>query len=726
VVTLVIAMVTWGGTWPSGKVLGGLAPLDLTIFARFLVTSVALVVVCLLRRESFRLARSSVPWVVAGAALMSAYNYLYLGGLVWGLANKGGVIVTCLNPILTFAITAVVFRRSVGWREAGGLILGAGAGLVLLEVWRFGPAELLSSGNLFFLAAALGWSILTVVSQVGQRQTGYLTFSLWIYLLSTVLNFAILAVRGMHFTVISPGVFWANILYLGGVATAFATTVYFLASRRLGAHRAGSFVFLVPGFAVLTSWLFLREVPQWPTLVGGGVAIAAVYLLNARARRNGPASNRPPGHDRAEALNAVLDRGVAGSLLSSLGRRLNLPRGIVVQAGEAKRLAARYDASAGIALEARQPLHLASVQSHLADLAPSEVYAYSPTQGIPRLRELWRALLVEKNPTLEGVRMTLPTVVPGLTFGVAAAADLFVDPGDVVVVPAPYWDNYDLIFAVRHGARIACWPLFSGGGMDPDALGRLLDAELRRGGSRGAKVVVLFNFPHNPSGYTPTLQEANHLVHILRQHAERGLRVVAVLDDAYYGLVYESEVLRESLFAHLATAHERLLAVKVDGTTKEDLAWGFRIAFVTFAARGLELDQAEALEEKLAGEIRSLVSSSSTPAQSLLVRALSGPDYRREKAAAYEVLATRYRRIREVLGRLHDPDLAVPLPYNSGYYLCLRLERGGADRVRRVLLESEGIGTIAFGDDLLRIAYSAVDTEGIEPMLTSIYGVLSK
>jgi aspartate/methionine/tyrosine aminotransferase/drug/metabolite transporter (DMT)-like permease len=716
---LVVSMVIWGGTWPSGKLVAAVAPFELTVFVRFLLTTAALLAVCLWRREPLALGKSGLLWALAGAVLMTTYNFSFLGGLRWGLAAKGGVIVTCLNPILTFAISAVAFRRRVRSREGVGLALGLAAGAVLIGIWKLGTEDLLRSGNLLFVAAAVSWSSLTVVSQVGQRRAAYLPFSAWVYGLSAAINVAILALRGFPTVTSSPGIFWANVVYLGIMGTAFATTVYFLAARRLGAHRAASFIYLVPVSALLLSWLLLGEVPDWITLAGGAVALVAVYLVNSA-----PAAAQPD--DRAALLNAALDRGSAGALLSALGRRLSMPRGIVVQAGEAKRQAGRFDASAGIALSHRVPLHLSGVQRHLHDLDPAEVYSYSPTQGNPRLREKWRELLLEKNTGLAGAAVTLPTVVPGLTFGISAAADLFVDPGDPVLIPTPFWDNYELVFGVRRSARIVGYPLFD----DADRLSirGLRGALARAGGRPRRKAVLLFNFPHNPSGYSPTEGEAEEIAWVVRRSAERGTRIVAITDDAYFGLAWETSVARESLFSRFAALHENVLAVKVDGTTKEDLAWGFRIAFVTFGGRGLDGAQRDALEEKLMGELRSTVSSTSTPAQTLLLKALEGGEYRRDKAAARDLLEARYRRVRSTLDRLvrEHPGRALPLPYNSGYFVCLRLPRGGADAARRRLLEREGIGTIAFGDELLRVAYAAVDIEGLEPMLEAIYRTLGE
>ena len=112
---------------------------------------------------------------------------------------------------------------------------------------------------------------------------------------------------------------------------------------------------------------------------------------------------------------------------------------------------------------------------------------------------------------------------------------------------------------------------------------------------------------------------------VLREAAEDGRNLVVVTDDAYFGLFYGEDVAQESLFARLAGCHERLLAVKVDGPTKEEFVWGFRTGMLTFGARAFFSDEAlyQALEKKVAGAIRSAVSNCSHVAQSVLAKAMA-------------------------------------------------------------------------------------------------------
>jgi aspartate/methionine/tyrosine aminotransferase len=420
----------------------------------------------------------------------------------------------------------------------------------------------------------------------------------------------------------------------------------------------------------------------------------------------------------ARQLNNVLERTVAGSLLSSRGKRMYFPRGIVSQSAEAKKQAHSLNATAGIAASGGQPLHLSPIRDYIPKLSPEEIFSYAPTAGHPQLRKMWLQEMVGKNPSLRGKMTSLPVVVGGLTHGLTILADLFVDPGDTVVVPDLYWGNYSLIFIDRMEADFRTFSLFSdSGALNCDGLADLLSSLETSG---GAKVVLLLNFPNNPSGYSPNEAEAAQLFDVLAQAADKGTRLLLICDDAYFGLFYEPDIYPQSIFADAADLHENILAAKVDGATKENLVWGFRVGFLTVASKGLRKSEEahEALVQKMMGLVRSSVSSCSILSQNLLLKGMRSPAYEGEKQRVKAILEHRYRRSREILSSLEDP-LRV-MPFNSGYFLCFDTGAVSAEGLRKKLLADCGIGTISIQDRYLRVAYSSVDEERLEELYAAI------
>jgi aspartate/methionine/tyrosine aminotransferase len=415
-------------------------------------------------------------------------------------------------------------------------------------------------------------------------------------------------------------------------------------------------------------------------------------------------------------LNTALEGTVAERLLSALGRRIYFPKGIIAQSFEAKTKAFRANATIGMAYADGKPLVMSAISDSLPKLAPEETVVYAPTAGVEKVRRAWKDQLLLKNPSIKAEHLSLPIVVPGITAGISYSADLFLDAGETIIASDPCWDNYGLIFHDRRDANVKAIPFFSGGpGLDLDAIGKALWSEAEKGPLR-----IILNFPNNPSGYSPTRKEEDALVLLIREIAESGKDVLVLCDDAYFGLFYEEDIIQESIFGRLVNLHERVLAVKLDGPTKEDYAWGFRMAFVTIGSKGLEQGHYEALIKKYMGIIRSSVSCANTPAQYLMLKTMEDERTAAEKEGFFRLLKSRYQVVKQFIAAHPNHPVLSPLPFNSGYFMSFHCKGVEAEVLRKKLLD-RGIGAIAFGEHYLRIAFSAIDEKDIPAVYETIY-----
>ncbi len=417
----------------------------------------------------------------------------------------------------------------------------------------------------------------------------------------------------------------------------------------------------------------------------------------------------------AQAANAVLEKDCPKvfGMLSRRGKRFFFPsKGILAQGAEAKQKAKTANATVGIATENGAPMHLACIHRYYQGLTPNEIYDYAPSYGRPDLRAAWAKKQRAETPGLAGLPLSTPVVTNALTHGLGLAGDLFLDPGDIALSSDLMWENYNLSWETRLEATFDYFPFFD------DALTGYnlpaFTAALAR--HRGKKLVVSLNFPNNPSGYSPTKAEAEGIAKALTAEAEAGTKLVVVVDDAYYGMFYDASCEVESLFGRLAAASENLLAVKVDGATKEEFVWGLRVGFITFGVKNGTPAAYKALEDKTAGLIRSYVSNISNPGQSIVLKSLNDPDFRRQQAEKVAVLRGRAAVVAKECRRPEYAELWDVYPFNSGYFMCLRLKGAEADAVRTRLLDEHGVGTIALGKGDLRVAFSCL-TEAQVPVV---------
>lgn len=420
----------------------------------------------------------------------------------------------------------------------------------------------------------------------------------------------------------------------------------------------------------------------------------------------------------AESLNAEISANNCRvfNMLSQQGKAIFFPsKGILGQGAEAK--GAEINATIGTALEDDgSPLTLPCVQSALN--LPKSSFLYSPSFGDPNLRAAWKEQIIRKNPSIQGKKFSSPVVTAALTHAISCAAYLFLDEGDEVILPDLYWDNYELVFENGKNAKLRTFNTFKNGGFDTEALRNALQGN--------GKKVLLLNFPNNPTGYTATEQEAEEIANILKETAEKGTPVVALLDDAYFGLVYEDGVYTESLFAKLADASENLLAVKLDGPTKEDYVWGFRVGFMSFAWKNASDAQLKAMEAKAAGVVRGNISNAPSISQKILLAAYQSENYLAEKQEKYNTLKKRYDCILEVFKNHPEyKETFEPMPFNSGYFMCIRPIGVEAETLRRKLIEDYSTGVIVLSG-LVRLAFSSVPTEKIPLLFENIYQAILK
>ncbi len=404
------------------------------------------------------------------------------------------------------------------------------------------------------------------------------------------------------------------------------------------------------------------------------------------------------------------------SSLSTIGKNIFFPKGILYQSAQAKEKAHKFNATIGIATENKTPMFLEEVDKYFSDLTPQEIYPYAPPAGRPKLRKLWQEKQVKENPTLQQKLTSLPVVTNALTNGLAVTADLFADPQDTLILPDQFWGNYRLLFVAKKQTNIATFSLFNEQkGFNTIAFKQTLEEQAKT----KDKLIVLLNFPNNPTGYTPTVAEAKEICNIITNQAQKGTKLIVICDDAYSGLCFE-DTLKESIFATLCDIHENVLAIKIDGATKEDFAWGFRIGFITFGCKKASADLYQALEAKVTGILRASISSCSHVAQSVFEKTLQSPQRAPQKQEKFTILKERALEAKRLLDSPKYKDALTYYPFNSGYFFCLKLTDIPAETLRQHLLDKYGVGTIASAEYDLRLAFSCIDKEDIDSLFSII------
>lgn len=402
------------------------------------------------------------------------------------------------------------------------------------------------------------------------------------------------------------------------------------------------------------------------------------------------------------------------SFFSKLGENIILPQDVLIQSKETAAIPGAINATIGIATSNKKAMALPSINKVITEINNSEYLPYSPTPGLPKMRELWKEKILADNPSINKDFLSLPMVTTGITQGIDIAANLFSESGDALLLPNLFWQNYAQIYTIKLGNKIYKYNQF-----DENNEFSITNFKETLYSIKEDKISLILNFPNNPTGYTPSDVELNSLVDVISTYAKenKNKQLIIVSDDAYFGLFFEKNHKTPTLSATYKLAeNENCLIIKLDGITKEYYSWGLRIGFITYYTKNDELRQL--LLEKTQGFLRSTTSSPSNLSQQIALRLLDNKKALEEKEINDKIIEERYNELKQAISVEQLDSLVRILPFNSSYFFTIKLPSNiNAHEFRLKFLNEYKYGVYSMDDEHIRIAFSCLDKELIPELI---------
>ena len=277
---LILSMFLWGGGWTALKIITIELPMEVILFWRFFLMSVAFLPILYFLKKPITLNTNSLKYIAMSSILNIAFMVSSFFGVKYGLAGSGGVIITTLSPLITFLLVFILFGKKLFLSQYLGLALGAIGGVIMLELNDM--SLFLNGSNVYFLLCAVIWAGVTILSQHSHRYIHPIHYSFLISLVATVSSF-FYAYNSNLLSVFNQNIeFWVSLIYLAVLGQTVATTIFFIATGKLGSEKTSSYMFLVPLFALLSAWAILDEPLLTHILIGGVLSLIAVYFINKK------------------------------------------------------------------------------------------------------------------------------------------------------------------------------------------------------------------------------------------------------------------------------------------------------------------------------------------------------------------------------------------------------------------------------------------------------------
>ena len=279
-ILMVFAMIFWGASWISTKVLTNYINEYELVFLRMGICFITLFPIIYFFKFSFKLDIKSFFLILIASLVLTSYSISMFIGLKHGSAGFGGALVTTLIPINTFILVAILSRKTISLKHSFALLLGAFGVLNMLNIWNFNLNEIFSKDTLYFLLSSILWPILTIITAKASKIHAFV-FTFYTYIISSIVLIIFFVDTSIFERVIEfDFIFWFNLFVITILSTTFATSIYFIGATKLGTKEVSSFIFLVPATALIIGAIFLGEKITLNTVIGTIFTIIAIYILN--------------------------------------------------------------------------------------------------------------------------------------------------------------------------------------------------------------------------------------------------------------------------------------------------------------------------------------------------------------------------------------------------------------------------------------------------------------
>lgn len=323
----------------------------------------------------------------------------------------------------------------------------------------------------------------------------------------------------------------------------------------------------------------------------------------------------------------------------------------------------------------------------------ADYHSYSPVDGYAELKKAIAHKFKRDNNLVYGPDQIV--VSTGAKQSLANLAQVLLNPGDEVILPAPYWVSYADIAKVAGGVPVEIKTSIA-----TDF--KITPEDLRQAITEKTKMMI-YSSPCNPSGSVYSKAELRALADVLVDHPD----LIIVSDEIYEHINFSGSHFSMAEFDDM---YDR--TVTVNGVSKAFSMTGWRIGYIggpSYIARACN---------KMQGQV---TSGANCIAQIATVKALETPP----SAIQYMVDAFRERRSL-ILSLLADiPGFKTNVPEGAFYVfpdICYYIGRtlkgqkiSSAGDFALFLLEHAGVATVtgeAFGDpDCIRISYAASEND---------------
>jgi drug/metabolite transporter (DMT)-like permease len=282
-VEVIFAVVVWGASFIATKLaLRDLAPVTV-VWLRFAIGVIMLGVATTVRHQlAFPKRQEILYFAVLGFLGITFHQFLQSTGLVTAQASTTAWIVAT-TPVFMAILSVMFLHEKFDWLQVIGIILAVIG--VLLVVSKGNISGLFGGhfgepGDILIMVSAINWAVFSILSRRGlqNHQATQMMFFVMSFgwLFTSILFISNGDIQDIgHLT-------WTSLLgvgFLGIFCSGLAYIAWYDGLQELPASQLGAFLYIEPLVAVIVAMIILGEYLSLITLLGGGIILLGVRLV---------------------------------------------------------------------------------------------------------------------------------------------------------------------------------------------------------------------------------------------------------------------------------------------------------------------------------------------------------------------------------------------------------------------------------------------------------------
>ena len=283
-IELTFAAVAWGVSFIATKIAVQQVAPAVVVFLRFAIGAVIMLAILLARRQlTLPTFKEGFYYALLGFIGISFHQWLQSTGLVTAQASTTSWIVST-SPVFIALLGWFFLKEKLGLNTIFGIML-ASLG-VLLVVSKGSLSSLISgnfgtTGDLLVLISAPNWAIFSVLSRSALKDKAALFVLFYVILFGWLFtSIPFVATHGWLEIAHLNTTGWLAVAFLGIGCTALAYIFWYDGLQAIPASRAGVFLYIEPLISLVVAAVLLGETITLVALLGGGLILAGVWLVN--------------------------------------------------------------------------------------------------------------------------------------------------------------------------------------------------------------------------------------------------------------------------------------------------------------------------------------------------------------------------------------------------------------------------------------------------------------